>query len=189
MLEIYTIMWEPTQAEEDVRKNVVRGASPIRHSNCVFSFLHKTLQEYHVSHAIVATVERGVRNAMLRPSEIINVASQIAKLPDFTYDRHGYLTEADLEKATGGFLAEGTDNGSRDGPTARQIGRPIMRLCRALASSPLQTLELAAEEAARDFLADVFLENLVFARGLEALLADALGELRGVGQGVELTLG
>ena len=163
---------------------VACAASPLSNNNSVYAFVHKSLQEYNVAHAIVATVLGSVHVSGLTPADLVEFArvwmQEGARADTRQGDAHTDTLEASRVLRKCGFNKGTGEDGEPDGATVRRQARGMARLRDQLAASGLQRLELGEEEAVRDFLVDMLLQDLRFALSLEALVRVEVAQLQGV---------
>ena len=166
--------------------------------------MHKSLQEFCVAQAIVSEVQDHVRAALIAPAQLEATIESLNRLDpdDSSNSRSLVLHTKTSRKAVDGRareppeivallrLAESSGR-SDESVSVQRRAASLARLMESLQRAALGTIDLAHEEAVRDFLLDALLSNALFASTLKAVLClCALGEsihgglLRAVGDNI-----
>ena len=138
--------WAVFFRDGDEQVALARHAAPLRFSHDVVSFMHKSIQEFNVAHAIVTAINNIRKNTLMTP--------------------------ADLQKLCPPVWAPGGDSNSsatQDTPLSLRDHTKLQTVRRQLTQSALGRVEIGCHEAIRDFVVDVLLDDLSFANNLKAV--------------------
>ena len=187
--------WAQFFGTADEYLNAVRAAAPLRVADHVFSFSHKSLQEFSVAAEVVASVNKAMNATGMTAAELQDVCEALEATPwkdDARSPSPGRPKFArSRSEITSALLASsvrrnsGSDDGGLEtvaeepsddlGAAARRQAAALETLTRVLRESALGRCELHMEEAVRDFLVDVVLGDLGFAVKVRAVRRFCVG--------------